>query len=203
LFLANSARAWLEHLPPNSIKDWADLKEIFVGNFQGTYMCPRNHWDLKNYWQKPDESLRDYIRRFSKQCNELPNITDANVISVFLSETTYETLVHKLGRKSPRTTKELLDITTSHASSEDTVGAIFDRSKGKAKRNEDADEGVSNRFCKKEEQAAARGLARGRCRAKGQAGAHRGHPDHFEKMLEGPCPNHAYPSSTRTRIAGS
>jgi len=33
LFLADSARAWLEHLPSNAIQSWADLKEIFVGNF--------------------------------------------------------------------------------------------------------------------------------------------------------------------------
>ena len=36
LFLANSAQTWLEHLPPNQIQSWADLKEIFMGNFQGT-----------------------------------------------------------------------------------------------------------------------------------------------------------------------
>jgi len=33
LFLADSARMWLEHLPPNRIQSWADLKEIFMGNF--------------------------------------------------------------------------------------------------------------------------------------------------------------------------
>ena len=49
LFLADSARAWLEHLPSNAIQSWADLREIFVGNFQGTYKRPGNPWDLKNY----------------------------------------------------------------------------------------------------------------------------------------------------------
>jgi hypothetical protein len=33
LFLADSARTWLEHLLSNKIQSWADLKEIFVGNF--------------------------------------------------------------------------------------------------------------------------------------------------------------------------
>ena len=33
LYLAKSARAWLKHLPANSIHTWADLKSIFVGNF--------------------------------------------------------------------------------------------------------------------------------------------------------------------------
>ena len=33
LFLADSARMWLEHLQPNRIQSWVDLKEIFMGNF--------------------------------------------------------------------------------------------------------------------------------------------------------------------------
>jgi hypothetical protein len=63
----------------------------------------------------------------------LPNIVDTDVIESFLSRTTYESLVHKLGHKSPRTTKELLNIVMSHASSKEVVGAIFHLAKGKAK----------------------------------------------------------------------
>jgi hypothetical protein len=33
LYLADSARTWLENLSPNEIRCWADLKGIFVGNF--------------------------------------------------------------------------------------------------------------------------------------------------------------------------
>jgi hypothetical protein len=33
LYLAESAQAWLEHLPANNINSWADLKHIFIGNF--------------------------------------------------------------------------------------------------------------------------------------------------------------------------
>ena len=70
------------------------------------------------------------------------------MIGAFLSGTTCESLVHKLGHRGPRTTKELLDITTSHASGEEAVGAIFDRSDGKTRRDEDAGEGASNRPAK-------------------------------------------------------
>ena len=48
LYLADSAHTWLEHLPANRIHNLVDLKEIFMGNFQGTYECPGNPWDLKN-----------------------------------------------------------------------------------------------------------------------------------------------------------
>ena len=71
------------------------------------------------------------------------------MIGAFLSRTTCESLVHKLGRRGPQTTKELLDIATSHASGEEAVGAIFDRPDGKARRDKDADEGASNRPGKK------------------------------------------------------
>ena len=56
----------LEFLPHNSIRDRADLKRVFVGNFQGTYVHPGNSWDLKSYQQEPSKSLWDYIHRFSQ-----------------------------------------------------------------------------------------------------------------------------------------
>jgi hypothetical protein len=45
-FLSNTARAWLEHLPPAQISKWDDLVKAFTGNFQGTYVRPGNSWDL-------------------------------------------------------------------------------------------------------------------------------------------------------------
>jgi hypothetical protein len=42
LFLSDTARAWLEHLPPGQISNWDDLVQAFTGNFQGTYMRPGN-----------------------------------------------------------------------------------------------------------------------------------------------------------------
>jgi hypothetical protein len=69
------------------------LVRVFEGNFKGTYMCPGNSGDLRSCKQKSSESLRDYIRRFSKQRTELSNITDSDVIMAFLSGTTYKELV--------------------------------------------------------------------------------------------------------------
>jgi hypothetical protein len=47
LHLADSARTWLEHLPASQIHNWNDLVRTFIGNFQGTYVCPGNSWDLR------------------------------------------------------------------------------------------------------------------------------------------------------------
>ena len=83
-----------------------------------------------------NESLRGYIYRFSRQCDTLPDVVDADIISAFLSRMTCKTLVHKLSCQKPHTTRNLLDIATNHASDEEAVEAVFSggRDKGKAKR---------------------------------------------------------------------
>ncbi|WVZ75390.1 hypothetical protein U9M48_023446 [Paspalum notatum var. saurae] len=80
---------------------------------------------LKGCTQKLRESLRDYIRRFSQKRNELPDVTDSDVVSAFTYGTFNEALIHELGRGWPRTTADLLDIATKFADGEDAVGAIF------------------------------------------------------------------------------
>jgi hypothetical protein len=47
LYLGDSARTWLEHLPRDKINSWTDLCRVFVGNFQGTYMRPGKQWKLR------------------------------------------------------------------------------------------------------------------------------------------------------------
>ena len=125
----------------------------------------------------------------------MPNIADIDIIAAFLSGTTCKSLVHKLGRKGPRTTKELLDIATNNASGEEAVGAIFERAQGgKVKWDDTADEGPSDRTGKKNKKNKKKDggnfvAAADRKAGKALAGDT---PDYFEKMLEKPCPNHTY-----------
>jgi hypothetical protein len=37
IYLAESARAWVDHLFCNAINCWDNLWEVFTGNFHGTY----------------------------------------------------------------------------------------------------------------------------------------------------------------------
>jgi len=181
------------------IHDWADLVKIFVGNFQGTYVRPGNSWDLRSCRQKPDESLRDFIRRFSKQCTELPNITDSDVIGAFISGTTCKELVHELGRKTPTSTSQLLDIATNFASGEEAVGAIFSDGAAKGKQKAEATEASGSRDPKKKK--------KGRKGKQGQsdnnlvATGDRKNPKRaptglglFDEMLKKPCPYHRGPT---------
>ena len=80
-----------------------------------------NTWDLCNYRQRADETLQEYIQHFSKECNELPNITDADVINAFICGMTCKALIHALGRETPRMTREPLDVATRYATGEEVV----------------------------------------------------------------------------------
>ena len=48
MMLEGPARTWLKNLPPNSINTWAELKERFIKNFQGTCRKPMTIVDLKH-----------------------------------------------------------------------------------------------------------------------------------------------------------
>jgi hypothetical protein len=200
LFLSDAARAWLEHLPPAQIFDWDDLVKAFARNIQGTYVRPRNSWDLRSCRQQPGESLREYIRRFSKQRTELPNVTDSDVIAAFLAGTTCWDLVSKLGRKTPTRASELMDVATKFTSGQEAVEAIFRKDKQpQGEPKTDAPEASAQRGTKKK--------AKNKSRAKHDvadanlvaAAEHRnpqkplGGADAFDKMLKEPFPYHQGP----------
>jgi hypothetical protein len=169
---------------------------VFEGNFKGTYMRPGNSWDLRSCKQKPSESLRDYIRRFSKQRIELPNITDSDVIMAFLSGTTCKELVREQDRSTPITANGLMDIITNFVAGEEVVSAIFGSDQDKGKHKEEDPAGSS------------RGSKRNKKKKKNQQGKQeapaddlvaavdhkkpRGPPGGriFDKMLKEPCPYH-------------
>jgi hypothetical protein len=146
LHLADSARTWLEHLPPSQIHNWDELVRMFVGNFQVTYVRPGNSWDLRACTQKPDESLRDFIRRFSKRCTKLPSVAQSEIVYAFLEDTTCRDLMRELGRSPPVDSNELFDIATIFTSGEEAVGAIFDGKKGKRVDNAPAESSVDGVF---------------------------------------------------------
>jgi hypothetical protein len=210
LHLADSARTWLKHLPASQIHNWDDLVHTFVGNFQGTYVRLGNFWDLRSCTQKPGESLRDFIRRFSKRCTELPSVAQSEIVLAFLEGTTCRDLVRELGRSLPADSNELFDIATSFASGEEAVGAIFDGKKGKRADDAPAEGSKSkelrqkNKRGKKEKKPHHEAREQGRDDDDGSEAlavdparrapraAPRG-PGVFDDMLKNPCPYHKTP----------
>jgi hypothetical protein len=209
LHLADSARTWLEHLMASQIHSWDDLVRTFVENFHGTYVHPGNSWDLRSCTQKPGESLRDFIRFFSKRCTELPSVAQSEIVHAFLEGTTCRDLVHELGRSPPVDSNELFDIATRFASGEEVVGAIFDGKKGKRVDDRPAEGSMSKELRQKNKQGKKGKKPRREAREQGRDDddgealavdpaprgprpAPRG-PGVFDDMLKKPCPYHKTP----------
>jgi hypothetical protein len=199
LYLGDSASTWLEHLPRDKINDSTDLRRVFVGYFQGTYMRPGKQWELRNCKQQPGESLCEYIRRFSKRCTELPGATDNDAILMFQIGTTCTSLMHRLGRCMPCMTRELLDITSNHADGEEMVAATLNTPQGKGKQVVDHGEETSSHFKKKKNHKRRRddnfvaAVERKVSRPKGNQAKPAPYRDHFEKLLDVSCPHHEVP----------
>jgi hypothetical protein len=180
-----------------------------VGNFQGTYVRLGNSWDLRSCTQKPGESLRDFIRRFSKRCTELPSVAQSEIMHAFLEGTTCRDLVRELGRSPPVDSNELFHITTSFASGEEAVGAIFDGKKGKRVDDAPAEGSKSKELRQKNKRGKKGKKPRREAREQGHDDddgealavdpARRGPrpaprgPGVFDDMLKKPCPYHKTP----------
>ena len=84
----------------------------------------------------------------------------------------------------------------NHASSEEAVGAVFSGGwdKGKAKR-EHQDEGPSMQRGKKNKKDQRRSDSSALVTAADRTAKQpqQGLPNHFNKLMDDPCPNHAYP----------
>jgi hypothetical protein len=161
---------------------------------------PGNSSDLQSCRQQPGESLRDYIRRFSKQRTELPNITDSDVIGAFLAGTTCRDLVSKLGRKTPTRASELMDIATKFASGQEAVEAIFWKDKQpQGRQPDDVPEASAQRGAKKKGKKKSQ-AKRDAADADLVAAAEHKNPQKppggtnlFDKMLKESCPYHQGP----------
>jgi hypothetical protein len=202
-----------QHLPRDKINDWTDLRRVVVGNFQGTYMHPGKQWELHNCKQQPGESLREYIRCFSKCCTELPGATDNDAILAFQNGTTCTSLIHQLGHRMPRTTHELFDIASNHADGEEAVAATLNTPQGKGKQVMEHGEGMSSYFKKKKKKKKNDKrrrddnfvvvVERKALRPKGNPAKPAPSMDHFEKLLDASCPHHEVPVKHTLRSVDS
>jgi stalled ribosome rescue protein Dom34 len=113
----------------------------------------------------------------------------------------------------PRTTRELLDIASNHADSEEVVAVTLNTPQGKWKQVVDQGEGTSSRFKKKKKKKKKNDkrrrddnfvavVERKMSRPKGNSGKPAPTKDHFEKLLDALCLHHEVPSSTRLGSAG-
>jgi hypothetical protein len=100
----------------------------------------------------------------------------------------------------PRTTHELLDIASNHADGEEAVAATLSTPQGKGKQVVDHGEGTSSCFKKKKKNDKRRCDDNFVAAVERKVSCPKGNPtkpapsrDHFERLLDAPCPHHEVP----------
>lgn len=119
LALDGIARSWYFNLPANSIYSWEQLRDVFVLNFLGTYEEPKTQQHLLGICQRPGESIREYMRRFSQAQCQVQDITEASVINAASAGLLEGELTRKIANKEPQTLEHLLRIIDGFARGEE------------------------------------------------------------------------------------
>ena len=119
LMLEGSARAWLTQLAPSSLFSWEDLAGVFVKTFEGTCKRPVGLTELKHCVQKPNETLRDYIQRWTTLHHTVENVSHHQAVCAFKEGVKNWELVLNFGRTGDMSLTRMMEIATRYANGEE------------------------------------------------------------------------------------
>ncbi|CAK8533082.1 unnamed protein product [Lathyrus sativus] len=81
--LRKGAMTWYKSLEPESITSWRVLKDLFLKHFTASRRHPKTEAALGVIIQAPDEPLRKYIERFTR---EAVQVTTSDEMKRYLME---------------------------------------------------------------------------------------------------------------------
>ena len=84
------------NLTPGTIQSWEELCARFTANFASAYQQHGVEAHLHAVMQKPGETLRAFISRFTKVRGTIPCISDASIITAFHQGVRDEKMLEKL-----------------------------------------------------------------------------------------------------------
>ncbi|MCI45778.1 hypothetical protein A2U01_0067017, partial [Trifolium medium] len=94
---------WFKGLEDNSIDSWRELCRAFSSHFTARKRQPKTMASLSNIVQGKEESLRDYIERFTREAIEIKGAHDMLKCYIFEKSLRNDTkFKEKLGLKEPR-----------------------------------------------------------------------------------------------------
>ena len=85
------------------------------------YDRPGKEDDLHRMKQKTNETLRQYIKRFSQVRNSIPEIAESSVIQAFKAGLRNRRFTEDIAINPPRTTVELFDTADKYAAASEAV----------------------------------------------------------------------------------
>ncbi|RVW65916.1 hypothetical protein CK203_007468 [Vitis vinifera] len=81
--LQGQALSWFHRLPPNSIDNFRDLSEAFVGQYLCSARHKQNISTLQNIKMRDNESLREFVKRFGQAVLQIEVCSMDAVLQIF------------------------------------------------------------------------------------------------------------------------
>ncbi|XP_030970642.1 uncharacterized protein LOC115991025 [Quercus lobata] len=137
--LKGAAREWFTKLPHSSIDNFDQLSSDFLHHFIGGQRPRRPVNYLLTIRQGEKETLRSYVKRFTRETLEVDEADDKVQLTTFKAGLRSRDLVASLAKNPPKTMAEMLLKAQKYMNAEDALAAIKDteRPGDKAKREDD------------------------------------------------------------------
>ncbi|KAL6319590.1 hypothetical protein AAG906_014266 [Vitis piasezkii] len=137
--LQGQALSWFHRLPPNSVDNFRDLSEAFVGQYLCSARHKQNISTLQNTKMRDNESLREFMKRFGQAVLQIEACSMDAVLQIFKRSICPGTpFFESLAKKPPTTMDDLFRRANKYSMLEDDVRAATQQVlvAGRASRNE-------------------------------------------------------------------
>ncbi|KAL5809887.1 hypothetical protein ACOSQ3_026586 [Xanthoceras sorbifolium] len=122
LTLVEDVRTWISGLRRRSISNFAELQREFRIGFAGSGRRMRYIVHLASVKQQPNESLRDYIKRFQDAARQVQNFSDMGALMASTEGLRDERLSWSLSKNRPSSYRELMERVEKYVTAEEISG---------------------------------------------------------------------------------
>ncbi|KAL0354722.1 UNVERIFIED_CONTAM: hypothetical protein Sradi_3919100 [Sesamum radiatum] len=121
--LSGKAMAWFNQLPPGTIESFEQLAQRFLHHFAINKRYPKTASYLFTIIQRENESLREYVQRFSEAVLEVPHVNPELLASIMQQNLKRGRFKESIAGKPPATQEELLMRAENNIRIEESTGS--------------------------------------------------------------------------------
>ncbi|KAL0430946.1 UNVERIFIED_CONTAM: hypothetical protein Sradi_0720600 [Sesamum radiatum] len=122
--LSGKAMAWFNQLPSGTIEGFEQLSQRFLHHFAINKRYPKTASYLFTIIQRDNESLREYVQRFSEAVLEVPHVNPKLLASIMQQNLERGRFKESIAGKPPTTQEELLIRAEKYIRIEESMGSI-------------------------------------------------------------------------------
>lgn len=130
--LCKEAIGWYQSLPKGSIRTFNDLRSSFCQTFNHKLRRKGKNLALLNMEQGPNETLREYIKRFSIAVHQASSPSDEVATLALILGLKASNFTTKLAKKLPATLHEVIDKAYHEMDVEEMLEGKFSKAREKA-----------------------------------------------------------------------